>query len=120
MGCYDYVKSEEEYDEILANKEYVFVIYSATWCGPCKTFKNWLEEEYTTYPYPHPILVVDIEEWDDIANKENISGLPTMIVFHNKNIVERTEGFHQKELKKIFDHYHLLPSYEVDIIETNE
>lgn len=103
MGCYKYVKSESEYEEALAKNEYVFVIFSATWCGPCKSFKTWLEEEYVSYP--HPILVVDIEEWDELMNRENISGLPTLLVFHDKQVEQRAEGFNQKELKKIFDSF---------------
>lgn len=103
MGCYKYVKSVEEYEETIANNEYAFVIFSATWCGPCKLFKTWLEEEYVSYP--HPILVVDIEEWDELSEKESISGLPTMIIFHNKEILQKTTGFNKNELKKLFDSF---------------
>lgn len=100
--CYQIVKSKEDYEDIMNNTNgYVFVIYSATWCGPCKLLKNWLKEEYPTYP--HPILVVDVEELEELAGE--ISGLPTLIVFDAKEQILRTEGFNKQKLKPIFDEY---------------
>jgi len=99
MGGYKQIKDEDEYNMVLEENEYVFVIYSATWCGPCRSFKTMLNEEYSSYP--HPIVVVDVDELEELAI--GISGLPTMVGFHNKDEFVRTEGFDRPKLKKIFD-----------------
>lgn len=100
--CYKNVESEEEYEKALEENEYVFAIYSAQWCGPCRSFKKWLNEEYMSYPYP--ILIIDVEKWEDLA--KDVSALPTMKVFHNKDdIVLQTEGFDKQKLKQVFDKY---------------
>lgn len=94
-----YIKSEEEYHKILEKYEYVFVVYSAVWCGPCRHFKDFLFEEYKSYP--HPIVIVDVDEFEDLS--EGISGLPTMIGFHNKEEFVRTVGFDRSKLTQIFN-----------------
>lgn len=96
-----HVESEEHYDKTLEENDYVFMIYSAGWCGPCRSFKKWLSEEYPSYPYP--ILIVDVEKLDELA--DDVSALPTMKVFHNKEVVIRTEGFDKQKLKPVFDSY---------------
>lgn len=96
---YKYVRDEEEYKRTIDENEYVFVIYSATWCGPCKAFKAWLEEEYVEFP--HPILIVDVEELEELAS--DISAMPTMVGFHNQEEFVRTEGFNKQKLKELLD-----------------
>lgn len=96
---YKYVLNEEEYKKTIAENEYVFVIFSAGWCGPCKAFKKWLEEEYVEFP--HPILIVDVEQLEELAS--DISAMPTMVGFHNQEEFVRTEGFNKQKLKEVLD-----------------
>jgi len=97
-GGYQQIQNEEEYNKVLDENEYVFVVYSAKWCKPCKSFKEMLNKEYVDYP--HPIVVVDVDELEELAI--GISGLPTMVGFHKKVEYIRTEGFNQPKLEKIF------------------
>jgi thiol-disulfide isomerase/thioredoxin len=97
-GGYQQIQNEEEYNKVLDENEYVFVVYSAKWCKPCKSFKEMLNKEYVDYP--HPIVVVDVDELEDLA--EGIKGLPTMVGLRHKEEFIRTEGFNQQKLEKIF------------------
>ena len=49
--------------------------FTATWCGPCKTFKpviiELIEEGYS-------IEIIDLDEQQDISVKYRISSAPTM------------------------------------------
>lgn len=98
MGGYYEIKDEKEYNDFLEQNEYLFVIYSAKWCKPCKSFKEWLAKEYTEYAIP--ILVIDVDNLEELAI--GISGLPTMVGLHNKEEFIRTEGFNQQKLETIF------------------
>lgn len=97
-GGYQEIQNEEQYKQVQEDHEYVFVIYSAKWCKPCKSFKEMLNKEYTEYP--HPIVVVDVDELEELAI--GISGLPTMVGLRHKEEFIRTEGFNQQKLEKIF------------------
>jgi thiol-disulfide isomerase/thioredoxin len=98
MGGYQEIQNEEQYKQVQEDHEYVFVIYSAKWCKPCKSFKEMLNNEYKDYP--HPIVVVDVDELEELAI--GISGLPTMVGLRKKEEFIRTEGFNQQKLQKIF------------------
>lgn len=99
MDCFEYVKSNEMFEKVFEENKKVIVIYSATWCGPCRTFKKWLHDTYETYPYP--ILIVDVEELPELA--EDVKALPTMMVYKDNEVIIRTEGFDKQKMKDIFD-----------------
>jgi len=99
MEGYRKIKSEEDYQKTLEEHEYVFVIFSATWCGPCKNLKKMIQDEYKTYP--HPIVMVDVDEFEDLA--DGVQGLPTIVGFHQKNEVHRVVGFKPDNIKELLD-----------------
>tara|TARA_B100000315_G_scaffold171662_1_gene160182 strand:- start:76 stop:375 length:300 start_codon:yes stop_codon:yes gene_type:complete len=63
--------------------------FTATWCGPCKTFKPVVielkEEGYS-------IEIIDIDEHQDISVKYRISSAPTMVIEENGIEVDRFIG----------------------------
>ena len=63
--------------------------FTATWCGPCKTFKpvviELVEEGYS-------IEIIDLDEQQDIAAQYRISSAPTMIIEENGIEVDRFIG----------------------------
>ena len=75
--------------------------FTATWCGPCKTFKPVvieLKEEYS-------IEIIDIDENQDISVKYRISSAPTMIIEENGIEVDRFIGALPKKqvIQKLID-----------------
>lgn len=99
MEGYSKIKSEEEYHKTLEENEHVFVIFSATWCGPCKNLKKMIQDEYKTYP--HPIVMVDVDEFEDLA--DGVEGLPTIVGFHKNKEVNRVVGFKADKIKENLD-----------------
>lgn len=95
---YRLIRDEEDYHRVLEENEYVFVIYSASWCKPCQSLKAMLDRDFVDYP--HPIVVVDVEELEELA--DGISGLPTMVGHHNKQEYIRTTGFDPQKQAKVF------------------
>ena len=76
--------------------------FTATWCGPCKTFKPVVieikEEGYS-------IEIIDIDEHQDIAVKYRISSAPTMVIEVNGIEVDRFIGALPKKqvIQKLID-----------------
>ena len=91
-------------DELLSKHEYVVVKFSAEWCSPCKRIHPVYEKFSNTETYTLVCFVhVDVDEARDICEKYSIEGMPTFILFHYKEEVERFAGANEGKLLNILD-----------------
>ena len=67
--------------------------FSATWCGPCQTFKPTMKELASE---GYNIEFVDVDEQGDLAIEFNIRSVPTTVIMENGQEVERLIGAQTK------------------------
>lgn len=65
---------------------------SAEWCGPCRALAPKFDELAKKYKGLAAFIEVDIEEVSEVAEKFDISSLPTILIFHGGKEVKRTIG----------------------------
>jgi thioredoxin 1 len=70
----------------------VLIDFHATWCGPCKTLAPILDQVKKTLGESVKIIKIDIDKNPTLARKLNISGVPTMIIYRNAQIISRKSG----------------------------
>lgn len=75
----------------------VLVDFFATWCGPCKMLAPVLEGLSSEIEGKAKIIKVDIDQSSDLANKFEISSVPTMMVFKDGKKADTMVGFLPKE-----------------------
>ena len=68
--------------------------FSATWCGPCKTFKPVMNE---ISGEGHSVEFIDIDQSQDLAQKYNVRSVPTVVVEENGVEIDRIIGAVSKE-----------------------
>lgn len=70
-------------------------IFSADWCGPCRSLKSFLKTYHETLEEQgHRISIIDIDDNPELAKKYKVRLVPTTIVFDdNKNEKDRLSGF---------------------------
>lgn len=68
--------------------------FSATWCGPCKTFKPVMNE---VAGEGHPVQFIDIDQSQDLAAKYNVRSVPTTVIEDNGIEVDRFVGSVSKQ-----------------------
>ena len=71
------------------------VDFYADWCGPCKSLASNLEKlskDSDNNLESITILKVNIENFQDIAQKYNIRSLPTMLFMKNSEVVKTKVG----------------------------
>ena len=63
--------------------------FSATWCGPCQTFKPIMNEIANE---GHSVQFIDIDQQEDLARQYNVRSVPTVVIEHNGSEVNRLIG----------------------------
>ena len=68
--------------------------FSATWCGPCKTFKPIMNEVASE---GHSVQFIDIDQSPDLQQKYNVRSVPTTVIEENGVEVNRIIGAVSKQ-----------------------
>lgn len=68
--------------------------FTATWCGPCKMFKPTVQA--VSAETGVGINYIDVDQQKDMAQRYNVSSVPTIIVENNGNVVYRNSGVMSK------------------------
>ena len=83
--------TKDNYEETI-NKGLILVDFFATWCGPCKMLSPVLEQLDGI-----DIVKIDVDESPELAKKEGILSIPTLLLFNDGELKARQTGFMPKE-----------------------
>lgn len=72
------------------------VDFGAPWCPPCKVLKPILDEIGVQFGDKLSVLEVNCDESPAAASEYGIMSMPTVIVFHNGQPVEKLVGLRPK------------------------
>ncbi|WP_282942648.1 thioredoxin domain-containing protein [Paenibacillus sp. RC67] len=72
------------------------VEFGAVWCPPCKVLLPILEELDREYEDKLSLVKVDCDDSPEVAAEYGIMSMPTVIVFHNGEPVEKLVGLRPK------------------------
>ena len=68
--------------------------FSATWCGPCQTFKPVMNEIASE---GYSVQFIDIDQSSAIAEQYNVRSVPTVVIEENGSEVDRFVGVIPKQ-----------------------
>ena len=69
--------------------------FSATWCGPCQTFKPIMNEIANE---GHSVQFIDIDQQGNLAQQYNVRSVPTIVFEQNGTEVNRLIGATSKQV----------------------
>ena len=85
-------KDENFENDVLNSSMLTLVDFWAEWCGPCKQISPLLEEIANEKKDMVKVIKLNVDENRETAEKYNIMGIPTLLLFKGGEVVGSTVG----------------------------
>jgi thioredoxin 1 len=85
------------FNDIINSEKPVLVDFFATWCGPCQMLLPVLNQVKDSLQDRITIIKIDVDKNQDLAQKQQVRGVPTMMLFQNGKQLWRQSGVLTKE-----------------------
>ncbi len=86
----------ENFKEEVASEQKTLVDFWAPWCGPCKILSPIVDEIAETAT-DFKVGKVNVDEQIDIAREFSIAAIPTLLVFRNGKVINKSVGLLTKD-----------------------
>lgn len=76
----------------------VLVDFFAEWCGPCRSLAPIVDELAKDYEGKVRFFQLDIDESRQTPTKYGIMAVPTLMLFHKGEVVDKITGFKPRQV----------------------
>lgn len=83
--------------EVLQAEQPVLVDFWAPWCGPCRMVAPTIDQLAEELSEQAKICKLNVDDSPSIAARYGVTGIPTLIIFKNGEIVDRFVGVQSKD-----------------------
>ena len=99
----------------IATNKLILVDFWASWCGPCKKMdsESWSKDEIKELMNNYVSVQIDIDKYNEIANKYNVRGIPYIFIMdpNGKVIYQHMSYMNKSQVKKLLNKYALNTSF---------
>jgi len=90
-------KKMSNFNDIINSEKPVLVDFFATWCGPCQMLLPVLNQVKDSLQDRITIIKIDVDKNQELAQKHQVRGVPTMMLFQEGKQLWRQSGVLTKE-----------------------
>ena len=84
--------SLDNFDTEIAKDTPILVDFFANWCGPCKMLAGTIEQLAKESDGSYRVGKVNVDDQPELAARDNVMNIPTLIVFKNGEAVNKNVG----------------------------
>lgn len=88
---------KSSFNDIISSNKPVLIDFYADWCGPCKMLAPILKDAKDELGEAVSIIKIDVDKNQELANKFQVRGVPTMMLFKGGKVLWRQSGVIPKE-----------------------
>ncbi len=89
--------TDNEMEQLLAQKNLIVIDFWAEWCGPCKKMSPVVDELAAEYDGIVDVRKCDVEENVEVAAKFGIMAIPTIVFVKDGKEIARKSGTVKKD-----------------------
>ena len=86
------------FQDLIKGEKPILVDFYADWCAPCKAMNPILKSVKSKMGDQIKILKINVDKNQAVANKFNVRGIPTFILFQSNEIKWRKSGLIDKNI----------------------
>ena len=87
----------DTFHDIINSEKTVLIDFFGTWCGPCQTLAPILKQVKDSIGDRISIIKIDVDKNQKLAEKYQVRGVPTMILYQNGKQLWRQSGVLSKD-----------------------
>ncbi len=88
--------TDANFQSTVASSPILLVDFWAPWCGPCKMIGPIIDEIATELAGKVTVGKVNVDDCPAIAAEHRISAIPTLMIFKNGTLADRSTGLASK------------------------
>ncbi|MCT4615843.1 MAG: thioredoxin family protein [Marinifilaceae bacterium] len=103
-GYVSYITNIQEYGQalILSEDQQAVMVFTASWCGPCRAFSPEVADLASKYHKKASFYKIDVDQFPRLANILQVVALPTTVIYKRGDIiVSRLVGRSKTKLEKM-------------------
>ncbi|HLR02408.1 MAG TPA: thioredoxin family protein [Virgibacillus sp.] len=104
------IQTKEEWSKMIKEQNTV-ALFTADWCPDCRVIEPDLAEIEATFPL-YTFVTVDRDDFMDIAQENDVMGIPSFIAFHQGKEVGRFVSKDRKTKEEIMTFLKGLPPHQ--------
>jgi thioredoxin 1 len=97
------VTDQDTFNRYIQYSMIVVVDFYATWCGPCKMLGPKLDELSHRVGENIVFIKVNVDNLSELAERYEVSSLPTVKIFHNTQCVYTSLGFNSTTISNLYN-----------------